>query len=246
MTAKDILKNLKAIFEAPAAPVVPPAPEVPAPVGITHKLADGTEVSIIQAGELPAAGDAVTVGGVPAPAGELAMEDGSTIVVGEGGVITEVKPAEPVTTDATQQQPAPVVLTAEAVHSMYAKFATGTPEERIANLELMVKALMECNFGYQIRQGQENAAIQAYKDSLATTQTAVAEQTTHLQAATQKIEKQDEVIKGLFELAEKLAETPTADPKTLTGNKKEQFERTTAKEKKIQGIAEAITQMKKQ
>jgi hypothetical protein len=204
MTAKDILKNLKAIFEAPAAPVVPP--EVPAPVGITHKLADGTEVSIIQAGELPAAGDAVTVGGVPAPAGELAMEDGSTIIVGEGGVIIEVKPAEPVTTEIPVEQ----------------AVATPTVEERLAKIEEALAKL----------------TAPAMPTGLATE--------AQLQAATQKIEKQDEVIKGLFELAEKLAETPTADPKTLTGNKKEQFERTTAKEKKIQGIAEAITQMKKQ
>jgi hypothetical protein len=206
MTAKDILQKVKAIFEAPAAPVVPPAPEVPAPVGITHKLADGTEVSIIQAGELPAAGDAVTVGGVPAPAGELAMEDGSTIVVGEGGVITEVKPAEPVTTEIPVEQ----------------AVATPTVEERLAKIEAALAKL----------------TAPAMPTGLATE--------AQLQAATQKIEKQDEVIKGLFELAEKLAETPTADPKTLTGNKKEQFERTTAKEKKIQGIAEAITQMKKQ
>lgn len=247
MTAKEVLQKVKSIFnETPvvaAAPVVPPAP--PAPVGTTYKLADGTEISIVQAGELPAPGDVVSVGGVPAPAGELVLEDGSTVVVGEAGVISEVKPVEPVTQDIpVAQSNTPVLLNAETVQAMYAKFATGTPEERIANLELMVKALMECNFGYQIRQGQENEAIQAYKDSLATTQATVAQQATQLQASTEKIEKQDKVIEGLFELAEKLAETPTAEPKTLTGNKKGQFERTIAKEKKIEGIASAITQLK--
>jgi hypothetical protein len=52
------------------------------------------------------------------------------------------------------------------------------------------------------------------------------------------------VIVGLFELAEKLADTPTTEPVTLTGNKKDQFERTAAKEKRIEGLAHAITQLK--
>jgi len=65
-----------------------------------------------------------------------------------------------------------------------------------------------------------------------------------LHAAEQKIEKQDEVIKGLFELAEKLTELPSADPVTLTGRKKEQFDRSNAKEEKIKGIADAIGALK--
>jgi hypothetical protein len=65
-----------------------------------------------------------------------------------------------------------------------------------------------------------------------------------LQEAVAKIEKQDKVIEGLFALAEKLAETPTTEPQTLTGNKKEQFERKLSKEKRIEGIGAAITQLK--
>jgi hypothetical protein len=65
-----------------------------------------------------------------------------------------------------------------------------------------------------------------------------------LKAAEKRIEKQDEVIKGLFELAEKLAETPTAEPKTLTGTKKDQFEKRLAKEQKLEEIGNAITQLK--
>lgn len=65
-----------------------------------------------------------------------------------------------------------------------------------------------------------------------------------LQEATTKIEKQDKVIEGLFELCEKLAETPTTEPQTLTGNKKDRFEKSLSKEKKIEGIATAITQLK--
>lgn len=204
MTAKEILQKVKAIFnEVPivaAAPVVPAAP--PAPVGTTYKLGDGTEISIVQAGEAPAAGDVVSIGGVPAPAGELVLEDGSTVVVGEAGVISEVKPVEPVTTEIPVAQAAPTV------------------EERLAKIEEALAKL----------------TAPVMPTGLATE--------AQLQAATEKIEKQDKVIEGLFELAEKLAETPTAEPKTLNGNKKGQFERTLAKEKRIEGIAGAISQLR--
>lgn len=125
-----------------------------------------------------------------------------------------------------------VPLTAEAVSAMYAKFGTGNSNDRLDNLEIMVKALMDSNFGYQIRQGQEAEAVQAYKDSIAT-------QVSNLVAATQKfetavatiteqkvkIEKQDEIIKGFFELAEQLVAAPTTDPKTINGVKREKFDR---------------------
>ena len=255
-SAKDILLKVKALFDAPivapvaAAPVAPVAPIV---TGVPFKLKDGTEITIAVKDTVtnaPSATDAVTIAGAPAPAGDYELEDGSKITVDAGGAISVVTPMEPVTQPdfvapvAAPTAPAPVILTAEAVQAMYAKFATGTAEERLSNLEIMIKALMDSNFGYQIRQGQENAAIQAYKDSLIPMQAATATQATQLLAAEQKITKQDEVIKGLFELAEKLAELPSADPVTLTGRKKEQFERSNAKEEKIKGIANAITALK--
>jgi hypothetical protein len=71
---------------------------------------------------------------------------------------------------------------------------------------------------------------------------------TQLQATSQKFEaqvkKHEETIKDLFGLVEKLCELPTADPVTLTGNKKDKFDRINAKEKKIEGIAAAIKEMK--
>jgi hypothetical protein len=200
MTAKEILAKVKAVFEAPVVPSTDPAPTTPAPK--QYKLQDGTAIEVSQAGDDIAPGDSVTVAGVPAAAGELILEDGSTIVVDANGVVTEVKPVEPVTTDLSNVPAQPTV------------------EERLAKIEEALSKL----------------SAPAIPTGLATE--------AQLQAATQKIERQDEKIKGLFELAEKLAETPTADPKTLTGNKKELFERTQAKEQKLEGIASAITQMK--
>jgi len=271
MNAKDILKKIKAAFEAPIVPAAAAAPVVPTPT--VFKLKDGTEVGILiddpAVSTAPDAGDIVTIAGVPAPAADYELEDGTKITVDATGAITLVVAPTPVTQpdftapvaktleeriaaiEAKISVPAsmsaagePFILTAEVVAGMYAKFATGTPEERLANIEIMIKALMECNFGYEIRKGQDAAAIQVYKDTLTPMQTAVASQTQALQAADQKITKQDETIKGLFELVEKLVDEPMTDPGTLTGQKKDQFDRMTAKEERLQKLADAMKKLK--
>lgn len=85
--AEEKIAAAKAFFsEAPQ-----PTPE-PQPAALsTYKLADGTEVSI----DKLEAGGIVTIGGQPAPAGELTLEDGTVIAVAEGGIISEVKAAAP-------------------------------------------------------------------------------------------------------------------------------------------------------
>jgi hypothetical protein len=252
MTAKEILLKIKAAFEGPIAP--PAAP--PAPTAKTYKLQDGvTEISITQAGETPAIGDTVMIGGAPAPANTYALQDGATIVVDAAGVITAytaAMAAPPTPAPAPVPVPAvPVTLSAEDFRAMLAKFAIGSTEERMGNMETMLKALMECNFGYEIRKGQEAAAIEAYKESLAPLQTAVTEMTSQLKASTDKIAEQQtiitkygETITGLFELCEKLTELPTAEPVTLTGGKKEKFENQTKKEDRIAKMAESVKAMK--
>jgi predicted component of type VI protein secretion system len=241
MTAKEILAKVKAIFAEPvppAPPVVPPVPPVPpvdplnppAPTGVDVEMEDG---KMLHCSPDLNVGSTATIDGQPAPSGDHKLKDGSTVSVGENGLITELKAAEPVTTDAAAPQFAEA-KTPEELKAMVDAFATGTPEERIAKLETVAKALMEYSFGWQIRENEIKAlneqAIAVYKTGLAT--------------AEAKLEKQEKVIEGLFELAEKLAETPTVEPVTLTGNKKEQFERTAAKEKRLEGIAASITQMR--
>ncbi len=97
---------------------------------------------------------------------------------------------------------------------------------------------MECNFGYDIRKGQEQQAIIAYKELLTPVQTEMA-------TAKALITKQDTIITGLFELVEKLVETPSGDPKALTGAKKEKFDISKRKNEKMEGSATALQQMKK-
>ena len=59
---------------------------MPAPA---YTLADGTSVMITA---LEVGGIVTLADGTPAPAGEHMLADGSSIIVGEGGVIVEIKP----------------------------------------------------------------------------------------------------------------------------------------------------------
>ena len=54
------------------------------------KLKDGTMVEVTEM----AVGGVVTIAGAPAPVGEHMLEDGTMIVLGDNGVIMEIKPAE--------------------------------------------------------------------------------------------------------------------------------------------------------
>lgn len=251
MTAKEIFAKIKDAFNAPivaAAPTVPPAPTVK-----PYKLQDGTEISITQASETPAAGDMVSINGLAAAEGLYTLEDGSTITVDGTGMIVAYTPAvtlaaPPTPAPAVPVPPPapaqPVTLSAEEVKAMYEKFATGSTEERMSNLETMVKALMECSFGYEIRKGIEQEAVQAYKDSVALQVSSLMASSEKVEAQEKIIAKHEETIKGLFELVEKLVELPTADPVTLTGNKKALFEKMNAKEERMTRIADALKKNK--
>lgn len=88
---KNLLIGLKkALFEAAPPPVAPPPPAAPvAAAAVTAKLKNGTEVSISELVE----GGVVMAGAAPVAAGELELEDGTKLTVGEGGVITAVVPS---------------------------------------------------------------------------------------------------------------------------------------------------------
>lgn len=257
MTLKERFQHIKAAFDGTPPP--PPAPaQTPAPIpgAKTYKLQDGTEISITQAGDLPAAGDMVTINGAPAPANTYTLSDGATIVVDATGAITAytpaVAPALPPPAPASAP-PQPVTLssmTTEQMTAMYAKFA-GPVDDQIGALIIMVKALMEDRFGWKIREGQENAAIEVYKDTIASTPTVTLDQMSSVFAKTEKfdaqakiIAKHEETIKGLFELIEKLVDLPTTEPKTLTGTKKEKFDKEKKKEEYFQGIADSLIKLK--
>lgn len=105
---KNLLTKLhKAIFETNVpTPTPTPAPAASAaPVqaeAVKAKLKDGTDVTVTEM----VVGGTVMIGEAPAMAGELELEDGTKLTIGEGGLITAVTPgasAPPAAPDFTKQ-----------------------------------------------------------------------------------------------------------------------------------------------
>jgi spore coat protein CotH len=126
-------------------------------------LMDGTAIQVTEM----VVGGIVTINGAPAPAGEYELADGSYIVVGDGGAITELKPAE-----VAPVEGAPVSADAE-IGSKFAAFESATNEKFAA---------------YEVK-------FSAYEQKFADYET--------------KLAKANQVIEGLLNLTQTLAETPT-------------------------------------
>lgn len=275
MTAKEIFLKIKAAFDLPPAPPAPapPTPAPAAPSGMTscsYNVDGGTPVYVniaddgipdIDMGDMVYSDAAMTV---PYPDGTYKVTGtsfGFTVTAGAVSAVDDAtnagpgapiegamaKPPAPAPAPAAPAAPvaAAIPITQAQMESMFAKFASGSVDERISNLETMCKALMECNYGYQIREASEDAAVQAYKDSVALqVSTLMASSQTAIDDQKAINTKQQETITGLFELVEKLVELPSADPVTLTGGKKEKFDRTEKREKQLERIAAAIKEAK--
>jgi hypothetical protein len=117
--AQTILSQVQEFFselvkgEETFAETMPEASGTPeaAPVKMMEaKLKDGTMVEVTEM----AVGGIVTIAGAPAPVGEHMLEDGTMIVLGDNGVIMEIKPAE---------AKAEVEIELPVVEDMSAKFA---------------------------------------------------------------------------------------------------------------------------
>jgi hypothetical protein len=221
------IKQLFADMPIPAAPVESNEPTN----SVVMNTTDGVEVVV----DKLATGGKATIAGQPAAAGTYVFTDGSSIVVDTTGTITTyTAPAVPATPpptipdptlDAKQNAPAQVtqpnpakmskqfkfsdIKKTEEIETMFAAFATGTPEERISNLELVCKALMEYNFGWEIRQAKENtdkqAAISIYTNELSTVQA-------QMKSQKETIEKQQGIIVQMFALMEEFSKEPVANP----------------------------------
>lgn len=224
MTAKDILNKVKAVFNAPVQAAAPAMPEMPEAVStvVSYNVDGGQPVYVdISDDGMPDidAGDPVYADEAkttPYPDGDYKLTGTDFGFTVAGGVVSAVSDPDGKGAGAPNgdASAAPDPVTTDVPPAP-------TFEERLKMLE--------------------DAVAQLITASKTPTQYATEVQ---LQEANKKIEKQDKVIEGLFELAEKLTETPTAEPKTLVGNKKQQFERTLTKEKRIEGIGNAISQLK--
>jgi hypothetical protein len=104
--------------------------------------------------------------------------------------------------------------TPEGIEKLFAQFATGTSDERIANLEIVCKALMEYSFGWEIKKAKEAndqaAAIKIYTDQLAPL-------TVQMNEQKQTIETQRQAIADMFSLVKEfLKEEPVSNPPQQT------------------------------
>ncbi len=209
--AKDILGKIKALFAAQESPQS----------FTEYKLSDGTALSI----DKMVVGGAATKDGAPAPAGDYEFEDKSKITVDAAGLITVVTPA-PVAADD--------MSTPEGMRKAYDRFATGTAEERLANLEVLCKALMEYSFGWQLR---EAAAKQ-------TTDAAIAVYKNLTDSTGKVVEQQAKMMKEMFELMTEIVGAPTDEPPAT--RKKFSFADTEGRKKSFGKFQAAAKQLNEQ
>jgi uncharacterized short protein YbdD (DUF466 family) len=121
-----------------------PSGETAAPVKMMEaKLKDGT---IVEVTEL-AVGGIVTIEGVPAPVGEHILESGETIVLGDNGVIMEIKPK--MEDEVSVEVEVPVV---EDMSAKFAAFESATNEKFTAYENKFAQ--------YEAKLGQANKVIE--------------------------------------------------------------------------------------
>jgi hypothetical protein len=187
------------------------------------KTSDGTALKID--GEEIKEGVAVTdAEGNAVADGDYTLDSG-TVISCVGGMITKV--VEAATTTDTGE---------EAMKSAAGKFATGTPEERIANLETVVKALMEYCFGWQMQEANNKKAIEVY-------QTSIAAQKEEMGGIKESIKNTQEAFKQILPVIEELANEPVTKS---TETSRTNFSSTKqGEDNRIQKIADAIQNFKK-
>lgn len=162
MSLLDDLKKLKEKFLGEM-PVEPAATPDPVQKNSDVQLKDGRAASVTEM----APGGVFTVDGVPAPAGEYELADGSKVVVGEGGVIDSIVPAN-----------APV-------------------ETPVADYSSQFAEINEKFNAYEAKFAEQSNVIKQLSDSFS---------------------KTNETIVHLVGIVEKMAQAPTADPVSTSGN----------------------------
>lgn len=128
--SKELFTKLKELFSAVDAPVAP-AVEPAQLAATTAKLSDGTEITY---DKLEVGGVCATAAG-PLAAGDYTLEDGTTISVGEAGVLTAVTPVQEMETEAPAAPSAPATVPAVAPEPAQ------NYDEVIAGQEARIKAL---------------------------------------------------------------------------------------------------------
>ena len=219
MSAKDIFLKVKALFDAPL--VAPVAPVVPvAPVQAAAPVAPivtGTPFKLKDGTDISIVIEDPAVSMEP-DAGDMVTVAGAPAPEGE----MELEDGTKITVDATG------MIT--AVTPMEPLTQPDFVAPPVISLEDRIKAL-EAKVAVPV-------AAPAMPVGYATE--------SQFNIVEQKSTKQDEVIKGLFELVEEMMKLPTAEPKTLTGERKDAFERMDKKEKQIDRFAAGIKALREE
>lgn len=140
--AQTILDKVSVFFaELVGAVDMPQVSGEPAAVKMMEaKLKDGTIVEVTDL----AIGGIVTISGAPAPVGEHELEDGTMIVLGDNGVIMEIKPKA--------EGPSIEVPIVEDMSAKFAALETST-NEKFASYETKFEA-------YEAKLSQANKVIE--------------------------------------------------------------------------------------
>ncbi len=182
-------------------------------------LLDGTSVTISKL----EAGGSVMVNGEPAKEGTYTLSDNTVITVdGTGLIVSVTPPATEVEVDYSN-------MTKDQFDALKQKFEGGVPDAMA--MWAMVKALMESNFGWQLRQTQveqiTNDALTAYKGNYS------------------KIEKENGELKALFTEVLSIVQEIAKEPAVEVPEKKtraSQFSKT--KESQLERLAKAREEFK--
>jgi hypothetical protein len=146
MTASEGIEKIKKLLFGEVPPT-PPAPAVPAPAQMTDvKTTDGKALVI----DTMAVGGNVLLEGVAAPDAEYQLEDGSSLTVA-GGMITAITPKA--------VEPAEEMATPAQMQAALQKFADGTTDPAMQKMTVILKAVFENVFGWQLREAQQKATV---------------------------------------------------------------------------------------
>jgi hypothetical protein len=151
MSAKEIIEKLRLTFNELVTPVA-----VASPVQlIDATLMDGTAVQVTEL----IIGGVVTIDGIPAPIGEHQLSDGTYIVLGDNGVITEIKTeAEEVVTEAKKMQPKMQPMQ-EEIGNKFSAFEA-TTNEKFASYESKFSAYEQRFSDYESRLNKATKVIE--------------------------------------------------------------------------------------
>lgn len=225
MTAKDLLLKIKGVFDAPPA-VNNPADTTPADTtgaASCSYLVDGGGTIYVNISDdgIPDidSGDKV----YSDPALTVPYADGAYKVTGTEFGFTVVAGAVTDVQDAAGTGPGapigdPNAMAAPATTTVPPAAATPTIEQRVKAVEEALAAM------------KAPAAMVSQEDFI---------------AQEKVITKHETTIKSMFELIEMLVKEPTADPVTLTGAKKEKFDKKKQSEDKFQRILESLKKTSK-